>query len=204
MNVYQFSVSYEPEQDRLLMRVNSREGEETSLMLTRRLMARLWPALNRLHADTLLQQEPAPVVAASPAPLRQMLVDFRRDALLQGADFATPYQPAPARSSEPGGLPDTAGPPPLLVTHVEVKPEPGHRQCWHFAERGTASPERPGLHMSLDAQAVQGVLHLLEQALHASEWLQPFQGVTAAGPISSSAADDAVHEEEGVPTPWLN
>ena len=41
MQIHQMSVTYLPEQDRILMRINTTEGEEMRMWLTRRLMVGL-------------------------------------------------------------------------------------------------------------------------------------------------------------------
>ena len=54
MQIHQMSVTYLPEQDRILLRINTTEGEETRMWLTRRLMVGLWPLLTKLLTDHLL------------------------------------------------------------------------------------------------------------------------------------------------------
>ena len=47
MQIHQLSVSYQAEQDRLLLRVSSTGGEEMRLWLTRRLMLGFWPLISQ-------------------------------------------------------------------------------------------------------------------------------------------------------------
>jgi hypothetical protein len=206
MQIHQFSASYQPEQDRILLRVLTFDDVETLLWFTRRLMARLWPTLQRLQADALLQREPASVVQASPAPLRQMLTDYRRQELRQSADFATPYRAPAAMTAMAAEVatPSTATVP-LLVTHVDV--QPGAEATWQLqlAERldgDEASGRRFAL--SLDIRAMEGVMHLLEQALFTSQWEHPFAAAASpAHPGEATRDDDPTDEGAAVPRPRL-
>lgn len=210
MQIHQFSASYQPEQDRILLRVLTFDDVETPLWFTRRLMARLWPTLQRLQADALLQREPASVVQASPAPLRQMLTDYRRQELRQSADFATPYRaPAPAPAVTTAMAAEMATPStatvPLLVTHVDV--QPGAEATWQLqlSER-LDGDEDSGRRfaLSLDIRAMEGVMHLLEQALFTSQWEHPFAAAASpADPGDATRDDDPTDEGAAVPRPRL-
>ena len=57
MNIHQLSVTYLPEEDRILARINTTAGEEMRLWLTRRLMLGLWPLLSKLMTGHLLRLE---------------------------------------------------------------------------------------------------------------------------------------------------
>ena len=79
MQIHQMSVSYLPEQDRILMRVNTVEGEEMRMWLTRRLMVGLWPLLSKLLTEHLLKLESAGASLAGATPeLKKMLAEFRK------------------------------------------------------------------------------------------------------------------------------
>ena len=51
MNIHQLSVTFVNEQDRLLVRVNSTDGEELRVWFTRRLMRDLLPLLTRIAGE---------------------------------------------------------------------------------------------------------------------------------------------------------
>ena len=59
MHIHQMSVTYLPEQDHILMRINTTEGDEMRLWPTRRLMVGLWPLLSKMLTDHLLKLETA-------------------------------------------------------------------------------------------------------------------------------------------------
>lgn len=187
MQIRQFAATYQPEEDRILLRANSPEGEEVALWLTRRLMDRLWPSLAALNTEALLRHEAQAVVADAPTPLRQMLADYRKAELLQGANFSTPYEAVPpdaAEAVEPRRLWSR----PLLVTQVDLQPDAQGALQLRFTEHFANTAEVASFQMHLDRLAVQGVLHLLEQALRESPWSAPFGGSSAAVPGLPSVA----------------
>jgi hypothetical protein len=171
MQIHQLSVTYQSEQDRLLLRVSS-TGEEMRLWLTRRLMVALWPLLNKLQTEQLLRHEAGgAALAETDEELRRMLTEFRKEEFLQKADFDTPYQDKP-------NLP--LGSDPLVVTDVDAAPLPNGRLRLSFNERATAAGgDKPrGFQVEMDQRLTQGFLHLLEQALARSQWREPFAAPT--------------------------
>jgi hypothetical protein len=168
MQIHQLSVSYQAEQDRLLLRVSSTNGQEMRLWLTRRLMLGLWPLISRLQTEQLLKLEAAgSALDDADEELRRMLADFRKEEFLQRADFDTPYQ-------DQSTLP--LGTEPLLVTDVDATPLPGGRTRLALNERASVSGgEKPrGFQLELDARLMQGLLHLLERALTHAQWRESF------------------------------
>ena len=179
MQIHQLSVTYQAEQDRLLVRINSRAGEEMRLWLTRRLMVGLWPVLGKLHTEQLLAADGAtPPPDRADEDLRRMLADFRKEELLQKADFDTPYQ-------DKENLP--LGADPLLATHVDATPLPGGRLRLAFSEKtGPAGAKARGFQVELDTRLMQGFVHLLEQALARAQWREPF---VSAAPLAEAGAE---------------
>ena len=186
MNIHQLSVTYVPEQDRILARVNTTAGEEMRLWLTRRLMLGLWPLLSKVMTGHVLRLEAAgSSLEAAGDELKTMLADFRKQEFLHTADFDTPYQ-----ENQPT-LP--LGQEPLLVTDVDASPLPSGRLRLSFNENaraldGTAQPRR--FQMEMEPRLMQGLMHLLEQAVVQSRWREPFQ--------SASPAQEASPAESGV------
>jgi hypothetical protein len=179
MHIHQLSVTYQAEQDRFLLRVSNTGGEEMRLWLTRRLMLGLWPVLDRLQADQVLNAEPGgAALAGADQELRRMLAEFRKEEVLQRADFDTPFE-------EKSTLP--LGPAPLLVTDVDANPLANGRLRLAFNERADASEDAAprAFQLELDTGLTQGLVHLLEQALARSGWREPFAG--APGPLPAEA-----------------
>lgn len=181
MNIHQLSVTYLAEQDRVLLRVNTTAGEEVRLWLTRRLMQGLWPLLNRLLTSHLLKLEAAGFsLDAAGHELRKMLADFRKDEFLQNADFDTPYQDQ---------LVQLLGGAPLLVTDVDASPLPDGRLRLVFNERAGKESDQPRrFQMEMAPQLMQGLMHLLEQALDQAQWRAAFE--------MPLALDDSPPDEE--------
>jgi hypothetical protein len=167
MQIRQLSVNYLPEQDRILLRINTAASEEMRLWLTRRLMAGLWPLLNQLTTRQLLQSgETGSAPNSTDDHARRMLTDFRREQFLREADFETPYEEKPAV------LP--LGPEPLLVTDVDATPLANGGLQFQFHERRPQGQEQRNFQMQTEPQLMQGLMHLMEKALQRSQWLGPF------------------------------
>ena len=181
MQIHQLSVTYQGEQDRILLRVNSTGGEEMRMWLTRRLMHGLWPLLGKLHTDQVIKNEPSTSAAGSgDEEIKRLFTEFRKEEFLQEADFETPYQDKP-------NLP--LGSEPLLVTDVDATPLVKGRLRLAFNERASVSgaARARGFQMELDAKLMQGLMHLLEQSLARSQWCDPF--TPPAAPMAASESD---------------
>jgi len=181
MKIHQLSVTYLAEQDRILVRVNTAASEEMRLWLTRRLMLGLWPLLSKLLTKHLLKLEAAGTsLDTADEDLKKMLADFRKEEFLKEADFETPYQEHQAQ------LP--LGEEPLLVTDVDASPLPNGRLRLSFNERPPNAEEPRSFQMEMEPKLMQGLMHLLEQALARSQWREPF-----GNPV---AVDDATAQED--------
>jgi hypothetical protein len=180
MKIHQLSINYLPEQDRILARINTAASEEVRLWLTRRLMLGLWPLLSRLLTQHLLKLEAAgSSLEAADEGLKKMLTDFRKEQFLQEADFETPYDENQA------ALP--LGADPVLVTDVDASPLPSGRLRLSFNERLPGGSEARTFHVELDPKLMQGMMHLLEQALTRSQWQEPF---TAPVAVEETAVEE--------------
>ncbi|MBC7602988.1 MAG: hypothetical protein H7255_10060 [Ramlibacter sp.] len=184
MRIHQLSVTYLAEQDRIFTRVNTDASEEMRLWLTRRLMLGLWPLLSKLLTKHLLKLEPAgTTIEAADEDLKRMLADFRKDEFLKQADFETPYQENQQQ------LP--LGEEPLLVTDVDAAPLPNGRLRLTFNERLPGGTEARCFQMEMEPQLMQGMMHLLEQALARSQWRDSF-GTPLAVEDAAAPEDDSL------------
>ncbi|MEJ6023555.1 hypothetical protein [Ramlibacter sp. PS4R-6] len=182
MKIHQLSVNYQAEQDRIFVRINTSAAEEVRLWLTRRLMVGLWPLLTRLLTQHLLKLEAAgSTLESADDGLKKMLADFRKEQFLQEADFDTPYDENQAV------LP--LGPKPVLVTDVDASPLPNGRLRLVFNERLPRKKEPRNFQVEMDPKLMQGLIHLLEQALTRSQWLEPF--------TPPAAVEEAAEEGDG-------
>ena len=167
MKIHQLSVNYLAEQDRIFVRINTSASEEVRLWLTRRLMMGLWPLLSKLLTQHLLKLAAAgSSLEAADEGLKKMLADFRKEQFLQEADFDTPF--------EDGETALPLGPDPVLVTDVDATPLANGRLRLSFNERLPNGKDARNFNMELDPRLMQGLMHLLEQALVKSQWQEPF------------------------------
>jgi hypothetical protein len=167
MKIHQLSVNYLAEQDRILVRINTSAAEEIRMWLTRRLMLGLWPLLSKLLTKHLLKLEAAgTVLDTADDGLKKMLTDFRKEEFLRHADFDTPYQ------EERVTLP--LGEEPLLVTDVDASPLPNGRLRLTFNEKPPSADKPRNFQMEMEPKLMQGLMHLLEQALVRSQWRETF------------------------------
>ena len=183
MQIHQMSVTYLPEQDRILMRINTTASEEMRLWLTRRLMVGLWPLLTKMLTEHLLKLESGGAAVAGANPeLKKMLADFRKEEFLQHADFDTPYKEEQPRFP--------LGEEPLLVTDVDATPLAGGPLRLSFNERPPSPDKKPrNFQMEMAPKLMQGLMHLLEQALVHSQWRDAFVPVHAAEPGATEEGD---------------
>lgn len=149
-SLHQIQLSYVPEEDRLLLRVSTREHQELRFWLTRRLVARLWPLL----VDQLAARADAGAHADPEA--RRSLLEFRHEAAVQQADFSAPYRDAP-RETPLGAVP-------LLVTKARLRPGEAGFDLWLMPAEGS------GVRLSLTEAMLHSLCRMLEQTAARTEW----------------------------------
>lgn len=167
MNVHQLSVAYQPEQDRILVRVNTKQAEEFRFWMTRRLTLQLWPVLQELGQRRLLAADVTLHPGTGQDPMLNddalaMLAEFKKEKILKDADFKTPFKP-------PSACP--MGEAPLLLTTVEVKALPNLDCRLSLREDLPGAQKTRGFELKLVPELMQGFMHLYEAALSASGWL---------------------------------
>ncbi len=166
MNIHQLSARYHQEQDRILVRINSTDGTEMRLWLTRRLTLALWPALNQAVVEHVARQDGSTAHLLDAAS-KKMLADFQRAAVLQDADFSTPYQGA---QEAPEAATFPLGSAPLLVTEVRITPVANGPLKIAFNEQLVDQANARGFQVELAPPLVHGLVQLMERALHQSGW----------------------------------
>jgi hypothetical protein len=157
MHIHQLSVSHDDRQDRLLLRLNTQDSQEFRFWLTRRMVARLLPALG--HSLVKLEATQAGVTATDAHSL-QILTEIKRETFLQNADFTTPY------TSRPGPCP--LGSEPLLVTDAQLSLQHNGSLQLVFQEKNGDSVQT--CHLNLQAPLVHGLIHLVHQTIAKAEW----------------------------------
>lgn len=188
MNIHQVSVSYAPEQDRLLIRINGKEGGELRAWLTRRLALALLPVLNQTAAAQMTKLAGPAAPGASLDEQRSQLLDtFQKEALLRTGDFKTPYED---RRGQPANA--VLGPEPLLLTEVKVTLMGSGQVRLQMLEKLPGSDTVRNFQVMMDAQLTNGLLHLLHQSLNASQWLEPVAPASLMPATSSEVPELAM------------
>ena len=188
MNVHQLSIAYVPEQDRILARVNTKEGKELQFWLTRRLTLGFSPLMDKVVTEHVARHGgPATSHVSSMDDMsKKAVAQFQRSETLKNADFATPYKASEA--SVP--LFDH----PLLVTEVNIAPLSNGQLRLSCAEKlsGAAAATPRSFQMALSQQLIHAFVHLLDRAVTQSQWrLLPGAGHAAAAvsPDTSTGPD---------------
>jgi hypothetical protein len=171
MSIHQVSVAYQADQDRLLLRVRTREEQLFELWLTRRLMVRLWQPLQA--TATALAVGSVSSSATVMPEAREMMTQTMRERSNRAADFRSPFEET-ARERP-------LGEEPMLVAAIDIKRLPD-RQV-EVVWRDSAQRQ---LSMNLSPDLLNNLLTLLEKALQKSEW-----GVTPAAPAPAASASAA-------------
>jgi hypothetical protein len=180
MNIHQLSVLFDERQDRLLMRVNTQEGEEVRLWLTRRIALKL---VEPLQLTVAKMESRDAAIAAADAQTQALLVDLKQEDFLQKADLKTPF------STQSTNLP--LGPEPLLVTEITLKVQGQAGAHIVFMDAGDERSNSRSCTLDMQAQLVHGLLHLLKNAIESAQWTSAPQASGAAAAGAHSADDDA-------------
>ena len=170
MDLRQISVSFEQEQDRLLLRILGTTGSQTQVWLTRRLMLRLWPVLQQLVTQHSAFPAVSPQAILTPEA-RQMLTEEARGKAVRQADLSHPYREEEVSASPLGAEP-------LLAVQADLGALPGGRYRLGFRKA-----DQQGFELELDGELMHVLMHLLERALRAAEWgVVPPEAEANAGP----------------------
>jgi hypothetical protein len=203
MNIHQVSVSYVQEQDRLLIRINGKEGGELRAWLTRRLTLALLPVLSQTTTEQIGKAAAAAATTALPAAgaaaqRGQLLAAFETEAALRSGDFETPYQEAaPGAPAEPA-----RGPEPLLLTEVKVTLLGSGQLRLQLFEKLPGQEAVRTFQVMMDPQLSNGLLQLLHQSVSASQWLHLPR---IAGPDSAVSSTEPAELAADLPKPrYLN
>lgn len=180
----QINIRHDATEDRLLLRLRTAADGETTLFLTRRFVARLWPALLKA-----LGADPAVAAQADPAA-RSAVMAFRHEHAVARSDFSRPYQkpaPKPAKTPAPPSDTDDAdeipeviaakeeaaeadAPAPLevlgeLVVTCQIQPPAKERVSVIFK-----TLEKKAVTVELSLDMLHGFCKLLQQAANTAEW----------------------------------
>lgn len=158
MNIHQISVHHDERQDRLMLRLNTQDRQEFRFWLTRRMTQRFMPAIEQSAARLEAAQ---PGVAATDSTSQQILTELKRDAFLQKADFATPFDTQ--ASLRP------LGEEPMLITdaHLSIL----SRGALQISFEDKSDPQQlKSCQLHLQVSLVHGMIHLMQQAAEKAQW----------------------------------
>lgn len=149
--LHQFNFSYQTDEDRLLLRVNTHDGTEIRLWLTRRISRLLWELLVR-------RLETAPEVAAQATPqAKRSVVAFKRQAAVSNANFKKSYD------DKAKALP--LGKAPLLVTKLKAGTVGSGTHSIIFVPK-----EGKDVALTMSDEAILTFLHLFGQIVKKARW----------------------------------
>ncbi len=178
MNVHQLSIAYVPEQDRILVRVNTQDGRELQFWFTRRLTLGLSPMIDKIVTEQVARLDgvAASRLASMDALAKRAVAEFQRNENLKSSDFATPYKSSGAT------VPLFQSP--LLVTEVNLAPLDNGQLRLSCAEKLAGGAGDRSFQMALSEQLIHAFVHLLERAVTQSQWhdTAPGPGLLASAP----------------------
>ena len=151
MSLQQINVMYDAQQDRLLVRMNTRERMEYRFWITRRLTRGLWKGLlQQMQSTEAARRQTAPSA-------KQAVVEFEREAALQKTIFGNPYTNDEMQAAMEGD--------PLLVFSINM----------HVHEDGghsiTLKPSSgAGLQLRFSDTLLHAFAKLLQDAVKTSGW----------------------------------
>lgn len=149
MQLHQINVSYDIQQDRLLLRFSTTDQVEYRMWLTRRLLKGLWPGLVGLMQNTpMARQQVAPEA-------KKAVVEFQREQALAQTKFGTQYE------GQKPALPGES----MLVWGLRMRPNPNGGHDIEFLPK-----EGPGVQIRLQDAMVHALAKLLQDALKPTDW----------------------------------
>ena len=148
--LHQINLGYSPEEDRLLLRINTTGKTEYRLWMTRRYVKLLWKLLTK-------SVESLPDVKAQAAPeTREAVKSFQRQEARQSADYSKKYEDKEAKRP----LGDKAS----LLTDVRAGPGKNGTQLTLQTNYGRA------INLSLERKLLYSLLDLLVSSTKQAEW----------------------------------
>lgn len=153
----QFSVSFLPLEDRLLLRGSFPDGTEIQVLLTRRLTKGMLRLGEQVATRLVKGDIPDPATQAK-------VVEFTREAAVQQADFSQSYKTGSPHPSMAAGA--------RLISALSITPQPGDRLAIAFTlDKGEK------LSFTLGNDHLWGLIDLIARQAAQAEWdLAPTPG----------------------------
>lgn len=157
--IYQISMSFDAEQDRILLRLKTSDFSEIRLWLTRRYVKLLWSLLVKLLSDGLQ----ASLTTAEATPdVQEAMLAFRHQDAVSKANYQDEY------SEQVTNTP--LGEEPVLVSRIGAKKsDTGHSVL------SMRPGEGQGVDLSMDENLLHSFVKLLLDTLTKTDWDLTFQ-----------------------------
>ena len=188
MNIHQLSLTYQVEQDRILVQITTHSDEALRVWLTRRMVANLLPHLT--HAVTNVEIGNAQLATQDDIG-KKMLMEFKKHESIAQSDFKTPFKPDAAIFP--------IGAEPLLVTNLNLTPVGKGELRIGFEEKlaGTVKPR--GFQVTMGSPLLHSFMHLLESAIKLSDW-----GLVPTATPDTAAEESGDRSKPSTPIRYLN
>jgi hypothetical protein len=167
MRLHQLKLDFDPEHDRMLLRVSTDNQLEMRLWLTRRALRLMWPLLVQMTRS-------APEVALQSSPeARDAVIGMQHEQALNRANFAKSFEEVPREMP--------LGAEPILVARIQSnKDDDGNQVLGLLPQQGQ------GIHLTLDNTLLHSFCRLVQNAAAKSDWdlvleLPTLQSATDAG-----------------------
>ncbi|MEK9722938.1 MAG: hypothetical protein VW405_05565 [Rhodospirillaceae bacterium] len=149
--LHQLTMTYSPEQDRVMLRIGTKEKTEYQLWMTRRFVRVMWGAL----VQTI---ERNPELAKGVMPdVKKALMAMEHQESIQASDFSQEHAKGNVNLTSNTGA--------LLVTGGQVKPVNGNLTRIKLnTENGT------GIEFSLNKQLLHALCHMMVTSAQTAEW----------------------------------
>ncbi len=170
MNIYQMQLSYLAQEDRIIMKVNSKKNEEVQLFLTRRIVIAFWNILNKTIDHTLsnkpkfndMQQVPVESLSntarkSTPKQMKQEIQNqIHHQDIINESDYETPFK-------EGGSFPMEKVP--ILVEKITINTYDNSGIALIFT-----STQKSEISLNLNTQILHNLSDLLIKVLPATDW----------------------------------
>ncbi|MBF0368816.1 MAG: hypothetical protein HQL52_05085 [Magnetococcales bacterium] len=150
-SIRQMQIAYAPDEDRLLLKVNTSDQSEFRFWLTRRFLRGLWPGLQQaLIAEEAIRSHNDPEA-------KRAILDFLHRGAIDKGDFQTPYKEE--------ALQTPLGEKPILVTRTRISEgKDGTRVVAFLPKSG------PGIDIGMGRELLHSFYNLLIKVLPKTGW----------------------------------
>lgn len=167
MNIHQIQMAYDQRQDRILLRLSTRERTEFRFWLTRRFVKRLWGLLLKM-----LEQDESFRSLSDEA--RRALLGMQHETFVEEGDFSKAYDDATREMP--------LGPEPVLLATAKGKVDAKGNQTLSLHPAAGQ-----GIDLGLNSKLLHMVVKLLRDAVSRSDWDIRITLLSGAGQFTATA-----------------